>query len=308
MNGNSVRAYCAQPLHFLAVISMTLLLFAACDQTPGEASAPVISALAVPSGMEVVYGPVNKSNPFEHVGMRHNDLVHAVIVSAEPWDTLSIPTMFSHIQKSAVEWSGIAMDIPSERAILHVKTAFAMKLDSSARHQLAEFDAPGYSAREIRYIRRIGILFCESTTFTDLEQGLLGIERDVLAEQWPAGNSVEISARIAISVAKHSCAYWKRMFFVAAGVDPSAISKFSAAGSSTTLAKPSELRLHLLTKLEMVAAADVMAATSAAEAVAALGPLRQIEAAIVSGGAVSLVVAALLYFENFVGFLRSVCL
>jgi hypothetical protein len=307
MNGNTVRAYCAQPLRFLAIITATLLLFAACDRPPNESSLPAVSAMAVPAGMGVVYGPVNKANPFEHVGLRHNDLVHAVMVAAEPWDTLSIPAMFSHIRETTPEWSEAAMDVPRTRGIGHVQTAFALLIDSSARHQLAEFAAPGYTARELGYIRRIGTLLCNATTFPELEQGLLDIETNILAEKWPEGDSKEMYARIAISVAKHSCAYWKRMFFVAAGADPTDPLNFGASGNPGSFAKSTELLLKLLTKSETVIAADIMAAISAAEAAAALGPLRQFEAAIVTGGAVSLVVGAMLYFMDFIEFIRSLC-
>ncbi|MFZ1728664.1 MAG: hypothetical protein WBQ23_07665 [Bacteroidota bacterium] len=307
MNGNTVRAYCAQPLRFLAIISAAMLVFAACDNPPVENTTPVYSALAMPAGMPVMYGPVNKSNPFEYVGLRHNDLVHAAISAAEPWDTLSLPVMLAHFRKTIPEWSEAAMDVPRLRGIGHVQTAFALQIDSSARYQLAEFAAPGYTARELGYIRRIGTLLCNAATFSALEQGLLDIERNILAEQWPDGDRKEMYARIAISVAKHSCAYWKRMFFVAAGADPSELSKFGNSGSPGCFAKSTELLIHLVTKSETVIAADIMAATSAGEAAAALGPLKQIEAAIVSGSAVSLIVAALLYFNDVVEYIRSLC-
>lgn len=306
MNGNTVRAYCTQPLRFLAVISAALLLLAACDNPPVENHAPVVSAMAMPAGMDVVYGPVNNANPFEHVGLRHNDLVHATIASAEPWDTLNVAAMFSHIRKSVPVWSAANMEIPGDRCIGHVSTAFAMEIDSSAPQRLASFTAPGCTAREIDYIRRIGRMFCEAVTFSALEEGLLDLEKRILAEQWPDGNTTETHARIAISVAKHSFSYWKRMFCTVAGVDPLEVSSFRLRGSGAgSLSKPAEPLIKILTKAQTVTAADVLAATSAAEAAAALGPLRQIEAAIVTGGAVSLVVAALVYFDDIVIFFRT---
>lgn len=306
MNGKTFRARCARPLRLLTVVSAALLLSTACDDPPSENNAPVIPARALPEGMEVIYGAVNTANPFEGVGLRHNELVHEVIASTEPWDTLSIPTMLSHIQKSIPAWAGQALGVPVDRAITHVKTAFAMKIDTSARRRLAAFDAPGYTARETGYLRELGEVLCEARTFAALEGGLLDLERRILAETWPAGDVTESAARIAISVAKHSCAYWKHVFCIAADIDPTTLAPHAAA-QRNALQKPAELLIHLVTKTELIIAADAMAATSAGEAVAPLGPLHQLEAAIISGGAVSIVVTVLVYFDEIVQFLRSLC-
>ncbi|MBE0643479.1 MAG: hypothetical protein IH600_05325 [Bacteroidetes bacterium] len=301
MNGNTMRACCTQPLRFLTAITAVLLLFAACDDPSEESDTPVIPVLAMPGEADIAYGPVNDANPFEHVGLRHNECVHAVIRAAQPWDTLSMPTMFSRIQKSIPDWGAASLDVPRDRGMMHVQTAFAMKIDSAARHQLSAFDAAGYSAREIGFLRRIGRTLCTVTTFPSLEAELLVIEKDILSETWPAGDSTETAARIAISVAKHSGAYWKRMFCVTAGVDPGAMMK------TASLRKSTDLLIHLTTKAQIVTAADVIAAVSAGEASAIFGPLAQLQAAILSGGAVSIIVATLVYFEDIVGFLRSVC-
>jgi hypothetical protein len=306
MNGITVRARCTRTLRLLTVLSAALLLSAACDDPPNEASAPVIPTRALPEGLEVVYGTVNKANPFEGVGLRHNDLVHAVLTSTEPWDTLSIPTMLSHIQKSIPAWGEEALQVPPERGIAHVKTAFAMKIDTTARRRLAEFDMPGYTARETGYLRQLGTLLCEARTFAALEGGLLDLERRILAETWSADGVSESAARIAISVAKHSCAYWKQVFCIASDIDPTTLT-MNAAARRNALQKPAELLIHLVTKTELILAADVMAATSAGEAAAPLGPLHQLEAAIISGGAVSIVVTVLVYFDEIVKFLRSLC-
>ncbi len=307
MNGITVRARCTRTLRLLVVVSAALLLSAACDDPPSEDSSPVIPTRALPEGMEVVYGAVNKANPFEGVGLRHNDLVHAVLVSAQPWDTLSIPTMLSHIQKSVPAWAENALDVPAYRGIAHVKTAFALKIDTTARRRLAAFDEPGYTARETGYLRQLGTLLCEARTFTALEGGLLDLERHILAETWPTDDATESAARIAISVAKHSCAYWKRVFCAAADVDPAGLPISASTAGNGRLTKSAELLIHLVTRTEIIVAADAMAATSAGEAAAPLGPFHQLEAAIISGGVVSVVVTALVYFDEIVTFLRSLC-
>ena len=50
-----------------------------------------------------------------------------------------------------------------------------------------------------------------------------------------------------------------------------------------------------------------MAATSAGEAAAGMGFFAQIQAAIISGGAVSAIVAVLVYWEDIAGFFREIC-
>ncbi len=301
MNGNTMRAFGAQLPRILTAITVVLLLCTACDDPPPSDSSDVLPALAMPADPAFACGPVNTANPLEHVGLRHNACVHSVILAAEPWDTLSMPTMFSRIQKAIPAWGEEAIGIPLERGIAHVKTAFALRIDSTARRQLAEFASPGCSPREIAYLRRIGRALCEMTSFRALEAGLLAIEKDILSESWPKGDSTEMAARVAISVAKHSCAYWKNVFCISAGIDPSTIDDVSSFRKST------ELLIHLTSRTEIVTAADVVAAVSAAEAAAVFGPLAQLEAAVVSGGAVSIVVATLVYFQEIKGFLQSLC-
>ena len=306
MNGIATRAFLARLIRHCFTLTIAVALLVACDTPPNEYNGPASpvagqQAIAVSAARQVVYGPVNNSNPFEHVGLRHNDAVHAVMLAAQPWDTLSFPTMNARIRKSIPAWAVEEMDVPEDRAMLHVKTAYAMRVDSTARRQLASFDRPGYTARETRYLRRIGTLLCEATRFDQLEQGLLSIERDILAEAWPADRTKETAALVGISIAKHSLAYWKHVFCVAEGIDP------ADADATVSLRKQSSLLLHLITRCDIVVAADVIAGTAAGEGAAVFGPLVQLEAAIVSGATVSAFVAILVYWPDIVGFLREIC-
>ncbi|MDX9759624.1 MAG: hypothetical protein RBU27_10730 [Bacteroidota bacterium] len=300
MNGTTRRGLSARFVGHCGTLILALALLTGCESTPNDADAPLL-AMAVPVERTVPYGPVNTDNPYEHIGLRHNEAVHAVILAAQPWDTLSIPTMNARIQKAIPEWAERAMKVPYECARAHVKTAFAMKIDTSARRLLATFDAPGYTTRERDYLRRIGTLLRDAASFAELESGLLHIERDILAEAWPTDAGTEAAARIAISIAKHSLAYWKMVFATAAGVRPSDLAKqASIHGTNEELIK-------IITKCEFVVAADALAGISAAETVAVLGPLVQLEAAVISGGAVSIIVATFVFHEEIVGFLRSLC-
>lgn len=302
MNGNTGRVLSAHRVGHSSILALTcvLALLTGCEPAPSDADMPLL-AMAAPVERTVTYGTINTDNPYEHIGLRHNEAVHAVMLAAQPWDTLSIPTMYARIQKAIPEWAERTMKVPHECARAHVKTAFAMKIDTAARRVLSVFDGPGHTPRERGYLRRIGTLLCDAASFAELESGLLHIERDILAEHWPAADGVEPAARVAISIAKHSLAYWKLVFSTAAGVRPSDLAK------DVTTRRTNEELIKIVTKCEFVVAADALAGISAAESVAALGPLVQLEAAVISGGAVSMIVATLVYHEEIVGFLRSLC-
>ena len=299
MNGNTRRALRARAVRNLSILALCLLFATACDTPPSGSDDVAPHAMSLPKSFDVVYGPMNPQNPFEHVGLRHNDAVHSVLRSAEAWDTLSIPTMNARIRRAIPTWAETAMDTPADRALAHVKTGFALRIDTTARRLLAGCDAVGRSEREARYLRRIGSLLCDAGSFEELERGLLAIEADALGETWPADRTRENSALIAVSVAKHSLAYWKRLFLASAG--------FAADGEAAALGKMNGLLIHIVTKAEMVVGCDVLAAVTVAEGTAVFGPLGQLEAAIISGGTVSILVATLVYWEDIVSFLRDIC-
>ncbi|MBR9979193.1 MAG: hypothetical protein KFH87_14000 [Bacteroidetes bacterium] len=303
MNGNICVAPCASSPLFFAVAA-AVLLCAACDNPPLDHADETLHALAMPGEMQVVYGPVNDENPFEETGVRHNELVHAVLMSAQSWDTLDIEAMLAHIRGSIPPWAEAALGVPFDRSEIHVATAFALRIDSTARHQLASFNAEGYSHREIRYIRRIGELLRKVCTFPELERDLLALEEEILSEEWPSDLPAEPAARTAISIAKHSAAYWKHVFCLAAGIDPVTLTRI--AGAEGSIGKPAELLVRATTRSQIVMAADVISGVTAAEHATPLGPMRQLEAAIISGGAVSIIVATIVYFDEIINFFSSI--
>lgn len=303
MNGSICIAPCATSSLFFTVAA-ALLLCAACDNPPLDHTDETFHALSMPGEMRVVYGPINDENPFEDIGLRHNDLVHAVLMSARSWDTLNVDAMLAHIRGNIPAWAEAALDVPIAHGDLHVATAFALRIDSTARHRLASFDAEGYSPREIRYLRRIGALLQQVCTFPELERDLLALEEEILREEWPTDLLGEPAARTAISIAKHSAAYWKHVFCLAVGIDPGTLKRI--AGAEAGLGKPAELLVRATTRSQIVMAADVIAGVTAAENATPLGPAGQLEAGIISGGAVSIIVATIVYFDEIVNFFRSI--
>jgi hypothetical protein len=129
--------------------------------------------------------------------------------------------------------------------------------------------------------------------FEDIENAMSGLEKEILAEKWPAGDSTEVAARIAISIAKHSFAYWKRMMRNVYGLDQVNASAMSKTAEDVVIAT---------SKTEIITAADVFAGVTAAENAQGAGLLAQIGAAIVTGGLVSLIVTVIVYFDDIVSF------
>ncbi|MBN1448912.1 MAG: hypothetical protein JXA28_13365 [Bacteroidetes bacterium] len=295
MNASNSWAYCALPIRFLCIVLTALFLFAACSDPQAEAPEIPSSYLAMRKS-DIVYGPINDRNPFEHVGLRHNDLVHAVIASAQAWDTLDISHMFGRIQNSAAEWAEDQMGLSPDRSLELVQAAFALKIDSTAPQRLAQYRSPALTVRERDYIQRIGELLCRKQRFADAEAGLLALEREILAESWPAGDSTETAARIVISVAKHSFAYWKRMMCTVYDIE----NGDRALGKSAT-----DLIIYATSRTQIIVAADAIGAWVAFENTTPLGLGAQFEAAIITGGSLSLVVAVIVYWKEIVEFLDS---
>ena len=152
------------------------------------------------------------------------------------------------------------------------------------------------TGREVAYIRSIGDVLCRSARFEDIEQALLELEDEILSETWPAGDSTEIHARIAISVAKHSFAYWKHMMIVAHGLD---------GASASPLSKSATDVIELTTRADIITAADVLVAVTTAENLEGVPILERLGISILTGGTVSLLVAILVYAKEIVSFLGS---
>lgn len=308
MEASSTWTYCARPIRFLFVALTTLVLFAACSEPQVEAPEVPSEYLAMRKS-DIVYGPVNTANPFEHVGQRHNDLVHAVIGSLHAWDTLDSSHMLGRIQTSGGAWAQEEYDLSADRSMELVQAAFAMKIDSSAPQRLAAYESASLTAREEAYLHRIGELLCEENRFDDVEAGLLDIERDILAESWPAGDSTETAARIAISVAKHSFAYWKRMMCTVYGIEDGSVSAGTATVSGTpggSLGKTAtDVIVEATSRSEIVMAADVIGAIAAGQNAQPLGPLAMLEAAVITGGTLSLTVAVLVYWPEIKTFAKK---
>ncbi|MCB2205276.1 hypothetical protein KQI65_11045 [bacterium] len=281
--------------------SITILLVAgtllcSCGESSNEAPTLPSSYLAMRKS-DLVHAPYHRSNPFDSVGIQHNMLVHHFISSTVPWDTLEMSHMLGRCQSSAAEWGNKMLGYSREQSLGLVQSAFALGIDSTARLRLAAYDSPLATSRERHYLRRIGEIFCEQTRFEETQRQLDNLEREILAEQWPEGNETEVLARMAISIARHSYAYWKRMMVEVSGLpsDEGALRKTAT-----------DVIIRTNSKVQIISAADVIAGTSAAEAVSGAGLLTQIKVGLISAGAVSGAVAVIVYFDDIVSFLNGI--
>lgn len=291
----SIRAYCALPFRFLTLVLSSIVLFGACSDQPSGSTTLPSSYIAMRKS-EVVYGPMNNANAFESTGVRHNDLVHAVVASARPWDTLSTGNLLERTRLAAAEWGTDQLGFEPDDIGGHIQTAFALGIDSTARYRLADYASDRMTDRECGYIRSIGEVLHRVGDFETIEKALLNLEAAILSENWPAGDTTEIHARIAIAVAKHSFAYWKHMLIVAHGLD---------VASAPTLAKSATDVIELTTRAEIITAADVLVAVTTAENLEGVPILKRLGISILTGGTVSLIVAILVYAKEIVGFLGS---
>ena len=289
----------AQRAYAILFLSCTLLLttlLVGCDSAEEESTPTLPSSwLAMRKG-DLVTADYHARNPFDSIGIRHNQILHHVIASMHPWDTLDVSHMLGRSQTAVCDWSVSRLGMSQDESMGLVQSAYALRTDSSARQRLASIDGNGMTERERHYLRRLGELLCEEDRFEDTDRKLAELERDILAESWPQGDSTEVLPRIAISIARHSYAYWKRMMCTARSL-PDADGTLSKTATDLLIITNSETKI--------IVAADVFAGISAAKAVSGLGILTTLQVGLVSAGTVSAAVAIIVYADEIVSSLNK---
>jgi hypothetical protein len=287
------HAVAAMPALSAALLIALIMVACSNDNDPTAVSPSRSSAVIDPS--VVVYGTVNYSNPFESVGLRHNDIVHAGLTGLLASDTTSSSAMVQRMIERTREWASFSN---YDAALSDACIDQSMLRDPAKdyRAMLATIDNPRYSERENRFLRKLGKVLSTRGSFEDVEKGLAMLEMDILAEAWPADQSAEAAPRIAIAVAKHSFAYWKRVLTLALDLDKRTLGK--------TAFEPVDIIIEGATPGQMIVAADVAGAISGAEACAPAGPEKQLIGAIIVGGTSSLVAAVVVHHKKIISFFR----
>ncbi len=279
----------------LLIAAFTLTVLSACTDHGEEAPTLPSTYLAMRKSA-LVHAPYHAANPFDSIGIRHNQIVHAFVAATVPWDTLDVSHLLGRSQSAVTSWAMEHGGCTHDEGMGLVQSAFALRIDSTARRRLAAYVSAGVTPREQDYLRRLGEVLCTEDTFTDTQRRLDKLERDILTERWPAGDSTEVLPRLAIAIARHSYAYWKRMM-----QEVTPLPAADGALSKTAV----DVIIRTNSKAKIIVAADVIAGTSAAEAAAGAGLLTQIKVGLISAGAVSAAVAIIVYFDEVVSFLNS---
>jgi hypothetical protein len=268
---------------------IALITGLACDETRDNHPLSPSRSTAEADAAGVVYGPVNDDNPFEAVGLGHNDILHAGLSGLHPIDTTSADLMAERFRTRIREWSSFSGydGQMTERSIQH---ATKLLTPEGKRLSLRDYDVHGLTEREARYLGKIGEVLSSRGSFADIETALLDLEAEILAEQWPSDQRIEALPRIAISVAKHSFAYWKHVMTYALDIDKLSFGKGDIG--------PRDVVIEAVTACDVIVSADVMGACAGAEYFQAMGPGATLAGAIIVGGASSLGTAALVYHKE----------
>jgi len=243
----------------------------------------------------VLYGPISDINPYEYIGLRHNDIVHAGMRGLTPRDTVSVEAGLRRFDACVAEWGSLSgldqHDIDTFRSVVHSATIAADR-----RRELSTLTSTRYTDRELRYLRRIGKALSLVGTFEEVERELLAVEMDIMSEHWHTDNHSELAALVAISVAKHSFAYWKRIILLSYGQSDAVLGK--------SVVEAVDILIEATTATEIITAADVMGALAGAQHFQPFGVDKAIIGAIVVGGSSSLMVAGIVYHDRIVAFFR----
>ena len=187
----------------------------------------------------VAHGPLNPDNPYDSVGIIHNEQCEFYMGYIAETDT-TIAQVWAHLS-AAVQNLGTneGWGQPYIDALLDSAKAQWNRLDASYDpiEELQSYNSGGaFTEREVQYMNRIGFAFEVAQDSIVLMDSVSQIEADVNTESW---NTDESAARSVISIAKHSFCFWGGFFnwayewnIYTACMDADAYSKGRRSGDS----------------------------------------------------------------------------
>jgi hypothetical protein len=225
----------------IAAAAILIMLAVRCSDAGAPEPSP---GDAAPTGVpSPVFAPLNASNPYDAVGVRHNRAVHAALLRL-PKDALSTIEAYDDALRHTLP--------PALTEVLAVESVPSSCIDGAAGFLrncgspsvwLARFPDGTVGPAAATVIRRIGGAFATATSPAELRDSFLVLERDACARDWSDDPAGQLAALGAVAVARHSTAYWGALL---GGGSPFA----PVAG----MRKPGEIRTELI---EKIAAADV---------------------------------------------------
>ena len=180
---------------FPATFTVIIALCCGCS----EDNPSIVSVGGAPSRVAM---PWNSSNPFDSVGIKHNQMLE-FRVACLPVDT-SGDVRASAVARG-IDALGDSLGWSSEECDTYINMVgqhFIADRDSAFLDQyICNYSALHCTQRERNYIHEIGTVIANATDSAGLMKELLSIEAEVLMENWGDEETIALEA---ISIAKHS--------------------------------------------------------------------------------------------------------
>jgi hypothetical protein len=188
-----------EDMRTLFVFPVTLVVIFALSCGCSEDNPSIVGVGGAPSRVAM---PYNSSNPFDSVGIKHNQMLE-FLVACLPVDT-SGDVRASAIA-NGIDALGDSVGWSSEQCDIYINMVgqhFIADRDSTFHDQyISDYSAPNCTQRELNYIHEIGSVIANATDSSGLMNGLLALETDIIAENWDDEETIALEA---ISIAKHS--------------------------------------------------------------------------------------------------------
>lgn len=185
----------------LTVLTFSLLL----PQCGDDKSVNSSGSFTAP---RVAIGPLNAQNPYDSVGILHNERCEYVLAYVSETDT-TIAQIWAKVCTGVLDYAnsvGWTEEYAYESLNSVKDWANSLNTSYSPIQALSSISSSTYiTSREANYLNQIGQAFASASDSAGLMSTLLQIETDMVEENWAPNESVALSA---MSVAKHSFCMW----------------------------------------------------------------------------------------------------
>lgn len=167
---------------------------------------------------QVPYASFQAQNHFDSIGIYHNDILDYALktftIASDTLTSANKDTIQNHFNLGLRQFSSA---LPNPVLISNMDSIISTGYWQIHDHQqrdwpayLATYSNANLTQRELNYIHRMGSLFTMQFSNSQVyKDSLTQIENDIINEVWSAGDTTEYTARVAISVAKHSFTFWE---------------------------------------------------------------------------------------------------
>lgn len=158
----------------------------------------------------LTYGPYKAQNPFDSVGIRHNDACEYIYNHLESDDSTIAACVDAMSEAIVTLYGGQGI---SEEVLLACSDTVVMLVDAIMQTEILDVftnynDTTVYSATELAYFNRIGAVYATATTAQEVMDSLAQIENSMLNAN--LGSNAPFYSTF--SVLKHSFYYWNEYY------------------------------------------------------------------------------------------------